>query len=169
MIQHPETALASSAAVIDALVRGVSEEQAKWRPNPAAWSMLEVVNHLHDEEREDFRQRLRLTLESPDQEWPPIDPAGWVFARSYQERELGASLLAFLEERRASVEWLAGLRHPDWESTHRHPVFGEMKAGDLMASWIAHDSLHIRQMTRLHFLYRARECAPYLTRYAGDW
>jgi hypothetical protein len=169
MIPNPGDVLQSSAAVIEALVHGVGVGQAKWRPDSTAWSILEVVNHLHDEEREDFRQRLRLTLEHPDQAWPPIDPAGWVTSRNYQDRDLEPSLASFLAERRRSIEWLAELREPNWESTHEHPTFGGMKAGDLLASWIAHDSLHIRQLTRLHFLYRADQCAPYRTRYAGEW
>ncbi len=66
--------LRANAAVIAALVAGVTDEQARWKPDPAQWSILEVMGHLADEEVEDFRTRLDLTLHRPEAEWPRIDP-----------------------------------------------------------------------------------------------
>ena len=63
-----------NAEVIANLTKSVPLEQARWRPSPADWSILEVINHLYDEEREDFRQRLDLLLFQPEADWPPIDP-----------------------------------------------------------------------------------------------
>ena len=50
--------LRANADVIAAQVAGVSDEQARWKPDPAQWSILEVMSHLADEEIEDFRARL---------------------------------------------------------------------------------------------------------------
>ena len=47
--------LAFNGERIRALVEGMPEEQARWRPDAASWSVLEVINHLCDEERSDFR------------------------------------------------------------------------------------------------------------------
>jgi hypothetical protein len=49
--------LAQQAQSIMQLVSRVSDEQARWKPEADSWSILEVVNHLYDEEREDFRTR----------------------------------------------------------------------------------------------------------------
>jgi len=49
----------------------INAELAVWKPAPGKWSILEVVNHLYDEEREDFRQRLELVLKDPALAWPP--------------------------------------------------------------------------------------------------
>jgi hypothetical protein len=76
--------LGANAEVMAALVAHVDAEQAAWRPAPEAWSILEVVNHLADLEVEDFRTRLGLTLERPEEAWPPIDPVGWPVARAYR-------------------------------------------------------------------------------------
>src|SRR5882762_9181560 len=91
--------LSQNREVFENLLRYVTAEQAAWKPSPDKWSMLEVINHLYDEEREDFRQRLELTLRDPDAEWPRIDPRDWVVTRKYSERELGPSLDGFLMER----------------------------------------------------------------------
>lgn len=63
--------LRRNGSAIVALASAVDAEQARWRPAPDKWSILEVVIHLADEEREDFRTRLDLILHDPTQEWPP--------------------------------------------------------------------------------------------------
>ncbi|MHC4992905.1 MAG: DinB family protein, partial [Planctomycetota bacterium] len=55
-------ALERFGATLPVLVRDVSTGDARWRPPDGAWSILEIVTHLADEEVEDFRTRLRLTL-----------------------------------------------------------------------------------------------------------
>lgn len=160
--------LSLNREVFVSLLRDVSAEQAVWKPSPEKWSLLEVVNHLYDEEREDFRARLGLTLKDPAEPWPAIDPQGWVVTRKYSERELGPSLNNFLSEREKSLVWLKGLSTPSWESSHE--VSGSVRtAGDLLASWLAHDFLHIRQLTRLHWQYIGVIAAPYETAYGGPW
>jgi hypothetical protein len=160
--------MAENAARIQALVRGVSDQQARWRPDPASWSILEVVNHLLDEEREDFRVRLDYTLHRPGEPWPPIDPGGWVTRRKYNEKEPKASLAQFLSQRDASIAWLKELSAPEWETTYEAP-FGLISAGDLFAAWVAHDLLHMRQLVELHWRHTSAELEPFTTQYAGTW
>jgi hypothetical protein len=81
-----------NAQAIQALVQGISDELARWKPGPGDWSILEVINHLHDEEIEDFRAHLDLILNRGDEPWPRIDPEGWVVERRYNERDLAQSL-----------------------------------------------------------------------------
>ena len=160
--------MSQDAERVRALVQGASEQQARWKPNPDSWSMLEVVNHLLDEEREDFRVRLDYTLHRPDQPWPPIDPGGWVTERQYNQQDLEATLAQFRSERDASIAWLRGLSAPDWDTTREAP-WGPIRAGDLFASWVAHDLLHTRQLVELHWAYTAANLAPYRPDYAGEW
>jgi DinB superfamily len=161
--------LERNAEVLGALFGGVGPEQAQWRPEPARWSMLEVAAHLLDEEREDFRARLRQVLEMPRETWPPIDPQGWVTARRYAERNLGETVAELLAERGRSVEWLRSLAEPDWGAAHEHPKLGTIHAGDLLVSWAAHDALHVRQLARLHYGWVRRLGKPWTPGYAGDW
>lgn len=160
--------LGTNRGVFESLTRDVSSEQAKWRPAPDKWSILEVVNHLYDEEREDFRQRLQLVLADPTQAWPKIDPRTWVTTRGYNQRDLKASLNNFLAEREKSLSWLRELTNPNLQSSNENPN-GVLKGGDLLASWLAHDFLHIRQLSRLHWQYVGAIAEPYQTAYAGPW
>ncbi|MEP6718429.1 MAG: DinB family protein [bacterium] len=160
--------MGANARIFKSLVKDISAEQARWKPAPDKWSMLEVVNHLYDEEREDFRQRLELVLTDPALGWPPIAPQEWVKTRAYGERDLNESLDNFLRERQKSLAWLGGLKSPKLESRHEREA-GSLRAGDLLASWLAHDFLHVRQLTRLQWQYLTAIASPFQTDYAGPW
>lgn len=169
MKTHVRERLAANADVFRHLLEGIGDEQARWKPAPDRWSLLEVINHLADEERFDFRRRIDFTLHRPDQPWPPIDPPRWVVERGYNERDLDGSLQDFLEERGRSLEWLDGLVNVRYEARYDHPVLGPITVGDLLTSWLAHDMLHVRQMARLHYLYGRRVAGGFSAEYAGEW
>jgi hypothetical protein len=155
--------------MLPAVVRDVSDDDAVWKPPDGAWSILEVVCHLADEEVLDFRQRVGLTLADPCQAWPPIDPEGWAVERRHNEGKLGEVASRFAMLRVESLAWLRSLDRPDWDRTHHHPKFGAFHAGDLLASWAAHDYLHLRQIAKRMYQMAARDGGEYSTRYAGDW
>jgi len=149
------------------LFQSVSDRQARWKPGEDRWSILEVVNHLYDEEREDFRKRIELVFSDSNVPWPPIDPEGWVVQRGYNDRNLKESLRNFFVEREASLRWLNQLISPDWQATHKHPQMGPMSAEQLLANWLAHDLFHIRQVTDLHFAYLTKQVKPISLNYSG--
>jgi hypothetical protein len=167
-LDHFTAQMANNAETIRALIQGVSDEQARWKPSPDCWSILEVINHLYDEEIEDFRPHLDIVLHHPDQSWPSIDPEGWVTERQYNQREIRESLGDFLNARKESLVWLRGLSSPNWEATYDAP-FGQITAGDLFASWVAHDLLQIRQLVELHWAYTTLLVSPHKVDYAGPW
>jgi hypothetical protein len=155
-------------AVVRILTHGIQQDEAALKPDEESWSILEVVCHLFDEEREDFRRRLDLILHHPAEEWPPINPRGWVTERNYAGRNLAEMLDGFEEERRISVLWLESLELPDWEQAALSP-WGSMKAGEMLAAWAAHDKLHFRQLVELRYIRLKRLAEPYSLQYAGDW
>ena len=165
-LEHFIAQMTRQAETIRTLVQGVADEQARWRPDPDAWSILEVINHLYDEEIEDFRQHLDVILHHPAQPWPSINPQGWITERQYNQRQAGASLDSFLRERETSLAWLKGLASPNWEATYDAP-FGQITAGDMLGSWVAHDLLHTRQLVELHWAYVSFLAAPHKVDYAG--
>lgn len=164
LVEH----MINNAERIRVLVQGTPSDQACWRPDEASWSVLEVMGHLSDEERLDFRVRLDFTLHRPGEPWPAIDPTGWVKEHHYNEGDLQEALDGFLAAREDSVRWLMELSSPNWEATYEAP-FGQIKAGDLLAAWVGHDLLHIRQLIELHWSHLLLEVEPYRVEYAGQW
>ncbi len=161
-------ALEHNKNVFQELLQKLPEQVQTWRPAPEKWSLLEVVCHLHDEEREDFRARVRHTLESPTDPMPPIDPTGWVTERLYSEQNFDDMLDRFLQERDASIQWLRSLSKPNWNNTYEHPKFGSMSAHLFLSNWLAHDYLHIRQIIGLKFGW-LKEISGEELDYAGPW
>ncbi|MBN1311917.1 MAG: DinB family protein [Anaerolineae bacterium] len=160
--------LQKNAEIIRMLVQDIEDEQARWKPTPDTWSILEVINHLYDEEREDFREHLDLILHRPGQPWSRIAPGGWVTERQYNTRDLAKSLACYLEEREKSLKWLADLKGADWSADYETP-WGKLRAGDMLASWVAHDILHMRQLVELKWAGTLKDMAPYEVEYAGEW
>lgn len=167
--------MAGCPDALRALLAGLPADDARWKPSAEDWSILEVVCHLGDEEVDDFRMRLRLTVESPGAPWPPIDPQGAARARRYNERDLGESLERFARERVESLRWLRSLRwlnsqgSVDWSVAHAHPEMGAIRAGDLLVSWAAHDALHLRQIAKRLLQLAERDGGGFSSAYAGVW
>jgi len=162
-----DTMTLSSTSVAQ-LVMGISDHQACWKPNPGAWSMLEVVHHLLDIEREDFRPRLDRALHHSTAPLVEIDPSEWVLERSYNQANIQNVIEDYLEERQRSLAWLQQLDAPNWEASFVAP-WGTLRAGDLMTAWMAHDFLHIRQLNELHYAHLQERMQPYQAGYAGAW
>jgi len=62
--------LEAFGAALPGVLAAVPREDARWKPPSGAWSILEIINHLADEETRDFRARVSLTLGDPTAPWP---------------------------------------------------------------------------------------------------
>lgn len=153
-----------------AAIVAFAPEDTTWKPDDQSWSVHDIVCHMVDEEREDFRTRVLMTLEDPTQAWPSIDPEGWPISRNYQSLDLRTQLEEWAIERVKSLKLLRALQLPDWSRIHQHQHFGQMVAIDLLAAWSAHDALHLRQISKRLYQLASRDAGPEsTTRYAGDW
>jgi len=153
---------------ITTLAAGLTEDESRIKPDPENWSILEVLNHLVDEEVLDFRRHLSHILFTPEQAWPQIDPEAWVTEKQYNQSRLAETLQKFKSEREKSTAWLLGLSTPDWNASVSMP-WGTLSAGDMLASWLAHDLLHLRQIITLRYQLTSNQCQPYDITYAGKW
>jgi len=139
-----------NVATFAALVNGATEDEYFFKPD------------------EDFRTRVRMVLESPSEPLPKINPTGWVKERNYMERDFKVMVKRFIAERKISIDWLNSLKTPDWQHTHIHPKLGPVTANYFLENWLAHDYLHIRQITRLRYQYLQKISLNTL-QYAGNW
>src|SRR5690606_24578543 len=161
--------LSANAAAIPHLVAGIDAEQARWKPSPNDWSVLEVICHLADEEREDFRARIRHVLSGTDQPAPPIDPQVWVTQRAYNQRDLGESVADYLQERQQSLEWLQGLTYVLWESSIPQSLVQGFRLVDLLFASVVYDLSHQRQLVKFKWSYELIANPPLYTGHPGKW
>jgi DinB superfamily len=160
--------LQQSTAMIRVLLAGVDAEEVRLKPNAESWSILEVLCHLYDIEREDFREHLDCILYRQHETWHEIDPQSWITTRRYNEQNFTEMQEQFFIERETSLTWLKGLLNPDWEATYT-TAYHTFTAGEMFACWVAHDNLHLRQLVELRRLRLETITKPYNLEYAGDW
>ena len=160
--------LSRNLAVFQSLLSGLSKEEYQWRWQEDKWCLQEIVCHLYDEEREDFRQRTKSVLEDPSRQLPLFDPTAWVKDRDYMGQQYEKVLQNFLKERRTSIDWLESLSDPKWDNAFQHHKLGPLSAGFFLSNWVANDYLHIRQILNLKYMY-LKEATGYRLDYAGHW
>ena len=160
--------LSENARTIESLVCNLSDEQARWKISSDKWSILQIVFHLQQTESKDFRPRLEKTLRDPFEEWSPLLPEEMQLKQETAADDFKIFLQGFLQERENSTGWLKTLDNPNFENTYPRQNLN-LCAGDLHASWLAHDFLHIKQIIRAHFDYVNQISQPYTTDYAGSW
>ena len=155
--------------LLESVVDWFERDDLRWKPDQGSWSVLEVVCHLADEEYEDFPKRIFDTLDDPTRAWSSIDPEGWAVERSYSAQDIRVQLERFRSKRQENLDELERLVDPRWENTHIHKQIGELSAKDLLASWCAHDCLHLRQLTKRMYQVMHHRNMDADTRYAGSW
>lgn len=151
------------------MLEGVSDADARWKPDSGNWSIVEIVAHLIDEEKEDFRIRFRSTIEDPSRPWPAWDPEGVAVSRDYNSRGLAKMVDEFVQVRRESIAWLKGLGEIDFDLAYKHPKMGDIPAGNMFASWVVHDQLHVRQIAKRMYEMNIRDAEGFDVQYAGGW
>lgn len=161
--------LAHQGDVLMHLSTGINDADARHRFHAGSWSVLEVYSHLYDEEREDFRIRVIQTLTAPELPLPDIDPQGWVQTRRYNEQSLAQVCQRFASERQHSIAQLRTLPVVAWTQPLNHPRLHQLTAAQVAWAWVAHDLLHIRQITELRYRIFARQTDAYGYGYAGEW
>jgi hypothetical protein len=161
--------LTRSRDVLALMLAGFRTEDAAWKPDPDRWSALEIVNHLADIENEDFQTDLYIIFYRPDDPWPSFDIIEWVTERRYNERNFPESVNRFLSERNESIKRLKSLKGLDQDAVHSGNGFRNtpLKVGDILASWIAHDLFHLRQIALLQWDLLRRRSEPYSPTYSG--
>ena len=160
--------LQKNKLIFKELFKDEVEELFLWKQSPEKWCLLEILCHLYDEEREDFRFRTQWVLEKPNEIPPNFNPVVWVTDRNYIGQDYKVMLNKFLKERDESINWLKSLQNPNWDNFYTHPKVGNLPAKHFLDNWLAHDYLHIRQITKLKFDYLNYHSGERLD-YAGTW
>jgi|WetSurMetagenome_2_1015567.scaffolds.fasta_scaffold1118475_1 hypothetical protein len=155
--------MAGNAASIRALVETATDEQAGWKPDRDNWSLLEVMSHVYNEERIDFRKHLKEVWNNPPKPWEEFQVEELV-----QVENLRQALEGFLAEREESIAWLRGMETIDWTVTAVAP-WGSLNSGDLLVSWVEHDYLHLRQIIELLHAWNEKQASPCKVEYGGGW
>jgi hypothetical protein len=156
------TLLRRTPTVLDALLAGLPATWVHENEGPGTWSSFDVVGHLVEAEDTNWIPRIRHLLRHGESApFPPFDRFGFV------ERSEGRSLDEILDTfRRARARSLRdldelGLTPADLGRRGRHPDFGAVSLGQLLATWAIHDLNHLRQIVEVLARQHAEAVGPW--------
>ena len=138
-------ALAAFPDTLKQQVQGLDAELLRYRPDPDAWSVVEIVGHIMEVEAL-WAGRFRHMLAAEHPIFPQYDRDAVVRQRDYQNKQPGGILIAFAEQRAEHVAFLRGLRPAQLARTGQHPVRGAITVGEGIAVLAGHDRAHSEQI-----------------------
>jgi hypothetical protein len=133
--------------VLDALLRGLPEAWVHENEGPETWSSFDVVGHLIEAEATNWIPRARhLLAHGESAGFPPFDRFG--FEETSKGKSMAEVLDVFRAARARSLRELEDLRlgPGDLGRKGRHPDFGPVVLGQLLATWAVHDLNHLGQI-----------------------
>ncbi len=161
-LDEAKTFLRRTPQVLDSLLRGLPEAWVHENEGPDTWSSFDVVGHLIEAEEANWIPRIRhLIKHGESAAFPPFDRFGFV------EKSKGRSIAEVLDEfasaRARSLRDLDELRlvAADLTRRGRHPDFGSVTLGQLLATWAIHDLNHIGQIVNVLARQHAEAVGPW--------
>jgi hypothetical protein len=141
--------MAATPDIFRALLTGISDTQAYWKPAPERFSIAELLEHLSHVEAHCFRIRFDEILAADDPEVEPYDQNAYYAQGAYSNRDAEESLAHWEEQREDNLEFLHGLDPELLSRTARHTVRGQFTLANLLNEWALHDLGHVRQLAEL--------------------
>lgn len=142
-------AMRLSCKVLDHILRGVSEEQAReLRDGPNGWSIVEIACHLRDFD-EIFHSRAKMMLSQDCPNLPAYDHEAMALERAYQQERLCSVRKQLMASRSGFIAFFESLTAEQWERDGVHPERGGFTMTDAVMQVGLHDLDHLEQITRV--------------------
>jgi uncharacterized damage-inducible protein DinB len=135
--------LSTTAVMLRELTSDVTAEQGARPPAPGEWSVVDVVRHLVEGDRDKFLPRLRRMLAETR---PVFDTTA---APAGDASDLTTLVAAFASAREQVVKILNGLDAAGWLREGVSPSRGPVSVEGYARSTDEHDSEHLRQIQDL--------------------
>ena len=155
--------LKRTTSVLRILLSDLSADWVMNNEGPETFSPYDVIGHLIQGEKTDWRDRANMILEhGTTKSFVPFDR----FAQ-FEESE-GKSLSHLLDEfeklRQESLSWLRSLNlsETDFDKKGVHPELGEVSLKQLLSTWTVHDLTHIAQVARVMAKQYKEETGPWI-------
>jgi len=155
--------LERTPSVLRTLLSNLSDDWIMNNEGPETFSPYDVIGHLIQGEKTDWRDRTIMILEhSTEKSFVPFDR----FAQF--EESKGKSLTTLLDEfekiRESNLAWLKSLNlsEEDFDKIGSHPSLGPVTLRQLLSTWVIHDLTHIAQITRVMAKQYKSEIGPWI-------
>jgi hypothetical protein len=139
--------VAETPARLKAALKGVPKKLLLWTPGPGKWSILEIVAHMRDMERDAYLTRYRRILAEDNPALPDLDGDLIALRDDYRSLKLPEVLRDWLKFRRECLRLLKSVKGPRWERMGTHETAGPLSMDALLRRHaMANDEAHLSQI-----------------------
>lgn len=135
---------------LELFLSGLSDGWLQCDEGEGSWNATQVIDHLIEGEKTNWIPRLECILEEGENQlFPPFDRFAHLIKSASSSLEV--KFLEFKSLRSENISKLKNLILDDEQLQFRglHPEFGEVKASELISTWVVHDLTHISQIVRV--------------------
>ncbi|MFI5180180.1 MAG: DinB family protein [Thermoanaerobaculia bacterium] len=161
--RHLET-LAATRTALKAAVRGLPKKVLLFTPAPGKWSILEILVHLRDMEREAYLERYRRILAEEEPRLPDLNGEAFAIERAYRSAKPAEVLRDWSRLRRESLGLLFKMKADQWARAGHHETAGRLTMEDLLRRHaVGNDEAHLGQIEaikRRYALFEKLAAAP---------
>src|SRR5664279_4930233 len=144
--RHLDT-LAATPAALKAALRGVPRKLLLFTPAPGKWSILEILCHLRDMEREGYLERYTRILAENEPRLPDLNGDALAIERDYRGQKAGDVLRDWARLRRESLRLLKKSKPEQWRRAGIHETAGRLTIDDLVVRHaVGNDTAHLAQI-----------------------
>lgn len=138
----------ATAGRLKKAITGLSPSQLRWRPEPAKWSISEILAHLADAEIV-ASWRMRSVIGENGITIQPFDQDAWASAFNYRDRDPKRSLEVFRALRENNLAMLKEIPKETWDNYGMHLERGKESIAHLARMFAGHDTNHVLQVEGL--------------------
>ena len=139
--------LATTPQTLKAALKGLSKKVLLWTPAPGKWSILEILCHMRDMEREAYLERYTRILAEPEPKLPDINGDAFAIERDYRGQKAAEVLRDWTRLRRESLRLLKKAKPEQWRRAGIHETMGRLTIDELVARHAAgNDVAHLAQI-----------------------
>ena len=126
---------------------GVPKKLQQWNPAPGKWSILQIICHMRDMEKEAYLTRYKRILEEDTPSLPDLDGDTLALERGYQELKLGDVVRDWKSARKESLKLLKRVKGGQWQRVGTHEADGPLTMEELLHRHaVGNDRAHLNQI-----------------------
>jgi hypothetical protein len=155
--RHLQT-LAATPAALKGAVRGLPKKVVRFTPAPGKWSILEILVHLRDMEREAYLERYERILAEIEPRLPDLNGEAFAIERDYRSGKAAEVLRDWNRLRRETLRLLRKVTPAQWTRAGVHESAGRLTMEDfLRRQAVGNDEAHLGQIEAIKRRYTILE------------
>jgi uncharacterized damage-inducible protein DinB len=139
--------LAATPQALKAAIRGLPKKVLVFTPAPGKWSILEILCHMRDMERDAYLARYRRILTEDEPHLPDLNGEALAIERDYRSAKAPEVVREWLSLRRENLQMLRKAGRVQWARAGVHETAGRLTMEDIIRRHaVGNDEAHLSQI-----------------------